>query len=167
MRSALPMEKRHAQFGWRSETKQSSRMKSFLQRWIVNTLGVLVAANVVSGIRYETALGLFLASLLLGVLNAFVRPLMMLLALPLLIFTLGLFILVINALLLYFVGAILQGFHVDTFGAAFIGALIISLVSMAVNLLLGTGETRVQVRRGRRPPPPPPPGGGGGPIIDV
>src|ERR1041385_1877983 len=111
----------------------SPRLKSFLQRWVVNTLGVLVAATVVAGIHYDTALGLLMASLLLGVLNAFVRPLMILLSLPLLIFTLGFFILVINALLLYLVGSLLKPFHVDTFGAAFLGALIISIVSLLVN----------------------------------
>jgi len=138
--------------------------KTFLQRWIVNTVGVLVAANVVSGIHYETYVGLFLASLLLGVLNAFVRPIMIVLALPLLVFTFGLFLLVINALLLYFVGALLKPFHVDSFGAAFLGALIISVVSMLVNWLLGSGDTHFHVSRR---PPPGPPSSGSGPVIDV
>jgi putative membrane protein len=145
---------------------ERSKMRSFLQRWAINTLGVLVAANVVGGIHYDTYLGLFLASLLLGILNAFVRPIMIVLALPLLLFTLGFFILVINALLLYFVGTLLNSFHVDSFGAAFFGALIVSIVSMLVNWLLGTNEARIQVTRRRGPPPPAPPGGGG-PIIDV
>ncbi len=144
----------------------SSRTTSFFQRWAVNTLGVLVAANVVTGIHYDSFLGLILASLLLGVLNAFVRPIMIVLALPLLIFTLGLFILVINALLLYFVGSLLKTFHVDSFSSAFIGALIISLVSLVVNWLLGTSDTRIRVTR-RGPPPGNPPPGGSGPVIDV
>jgi putative membrane protein len=139
-------------------------VKSFLQRWAINTVGVLVAANVVTGIRYDTFLGLFLASLLLGILNAFVRPIMIVLALPLLIFSLGLFILVINALLFYFVGSVLKPFHVDGFGAAFLGALIVSIVSLVANTLLGTPDSRITVTRHRRRRPPP---GGGGPIIDV
>jgi putative membrane protein len=142
-----------------------SKTTSFLQRWAINTLGVLVAANVVTGIHYDTYVGLFLASLLLGILNAFLRPIMIVLALPLLLFTLGLFILVINAVLLYFVGGLLKPFHVDSFGAAFVGALIISLVSLVVNWLLGTNESRIRVTRTRRPPSDPP--GGSGPIIDV
>jgi putative membrane protein len=142
--------------------------KTFLQRWIITTLGVLVAANIVPGIHYDTALGLFLASLLLGILNAVIRPIMIVLALPLLLVTLGLFLLVINALLFYFVGKILVPFHVDSFGAAFWGALIVSIVSIAANTLLGTGETRVRVSRGRRPPPSrPSPPDGSGPVIDV
>ncbi len=143
----------------------SVKTKAFLQRWVVTTLGVLIASNVVPGIDYDTALGLFLASLLLGVLNAVLRPILIVLALPLLLVTLGLFILVINALLLYFVGSLLKSFHVASFGAAFWGALVISIVSMGANLILGTGEAKVQIRRGRNPRPPPP--GGSGPVIDV
>jgi putative membrane protein len=142
------------------------KTRAFLQRWLVNTLGVLVAANIVDGIRYDTTVGLVVASLLLGILNAFVRPVMILLALPLLIFTLGLFMLVINALLLYFVGGVLKPFHVDSFGAALWGGLVISLVSMVVNWFLGGSETRIQVTRGGRRPPPGP-GDGPGPVIDV
>jgi putative membrane protein len=143
----------------------SPAAKSFIQRWVVNTLGVLVAANIVTVIRYDTFVGLILASLLLGILNAFVCPIMILLALPILIVTLGLFILVINALLLYFVGGLLKTFHVDSFGAAFLGALVISFTSLVANWMLGTTDARIQVRRRR--PPPNPPRDGGGPVIDV
>jgi putative membrane protein len=79
----------------------------------------------------------------------------MLIALPLLIFTLGLFTFVINVLLLYFVGALMTPhFHVDTFGYAFAGAFIISVISIALNVL--TGNTRASIKIQRRPPPPPP-----------
>src|SRR3954463_15338685 len=122
-----------------------AKTKTFLQRWVITALGVLVAANVVPGIQYDTALGLFLASLLLGVLNAVIRPVMIILALPLLLFTLGLFILVINAVLLYFVGSLLKSFHVETFGAAFWGALIISIVSLFSNILLGTSSANIRI----------------------
>jgi putative membrane protein len=89
----------------------------------------------------------------------------MLLALPLLIFTLGLFTLVINALLLYLVGILLEPhFKVDSFGAAFLGALIISVVSVALNILTGAGSTRVTFSRRR---PPPKSDGDNGPVIDV
>ena len=91
------------------------------------------------------------ASLLLGILNAFVRPILMLIALPLLIFTLGLFTLVINALLLYFVGFLLRpNFYVDSFGYAFLGAMIISIISIALNFM--TGGARVTVQQRRSPP---------------
>ncbi len=146
-------------------------LKAFLQRWLITTIAVLVAANVVPGIRYDTVPGVFIASLLLGILNAFVRPFMLLLSFPFLIATLGLFVLFINAFLLYVVGQIVRSFHVETFGAAFWGGLVISLVSLAVNALTGTGGSRVQVRRHRGTPPPPRPpadgGGPSGPVIDV
>jgi putative membrane protein len=145
----------------------NQKLLRFLQSWIINTVAVLVAAEILSKhIHCEKNTDLLLASLLLGILNAFVRPVLMLIALPLLIFTLGLFTLVINALLLYFVGFLLKpDFFVDSFGYAFLGALIISIISVALNVL--TGGARVTVQRGQPPGPPKPPGSGGGPVIDV
>jgi putative membrane protein len=132
----------------------TKKLLRFLQSWIVNTLAVALAVLILRGhIHCESNGVLVIAALLLGILNAFVRPVLMLLALPLLIFTLGLFTLVINALLLYFVGFLLNpSFYVDSFGYAFLGALIIGIVSIALNVL--TGGSRVTVRHQRRPPPP-------------
>jgi len=141
-------------------------VKKFLQRWIITTLAVLVAAHIVAGIHYDTRTGLIVATLVLGILNAVVRPIMVLFSLPLLIFTLGLFWFVINALLLYWVGQHIKDFHVDDFWAAFWGALIISLVSLLLNILTGTGNARIQFQRGNKPPPPPK-DDGKGPVIDV
>jgi len=137
---------------------------SLHRRVTVTTLAVLVAVYLVKGIRYDKALDLFVASLLLGILNAVLRPILLLLALPLLIFTLGLFSLVINALLLYFVGHLMKSFVVADFRAAFWGSLIISLVSLVLNSITGTGDSRIEFRRGK------PRSGGGdgdGPVIDV
>ncbi|HLX94941.1 MAG TPA: phage holin family protein [Verrucomicrobiae bacterium] len=141
------------------------KLLRFLGNWAINTFAVLIAAIILHGhIRYANPTDLIVASLLLGILNAFVRPVLMLLALPLLIFTLGLFTLVINALLLYFVGVLMGPyFQVDSFGFAFLGALIISIVSVALNVL--TGSARVSVQR--RPPPPKNPRDDDGPVIDV
>lgn len=140
-------------------------MKKFIQSWLINTLAVLVAVYLVSGIHYEKALDLFVASLVLGILNAVIRPMLLFLALPLLIFTLGLFLLVINALLLYFVGFLLRPhFYVDDFWSAFWGALIISVVGVILNSLTGSGHTRVRVERHRRSDSD---RDGGGPVIDV
>ena len=144
-------------------------LKIFLQRWLVNMVAVLVAMKLVNGIVCLTNTDLVVATLLLGFLNAFLRPLLMLLSLPLLIFTLGLFTLVINALLLYFVGNLWHGFQVHTFRAAFWGALVISLVSMVINTLTGSGNARIHVQR-RKPPQNKPPGkddDSDGPVIDV
>jgi putative membrane protein len=154
--------------GWKSTRTMPPKLKRFLQSWIINTLAVLVAVYIVPGIHFKdhNLLTPFVVSLVLGILNAFIRPIIMFMALPLLIFTLGLFMLVINALLLYFVGIVLQAyFRVDGFMPAFWGALIMSLVSVALNSLAGTGGSRIEFRRGRRPPDSD--RGGNGPVIDV
>lgn len=149
-----------------AETHRSG-LKRFIQSWFINTLAVLTAVYVVPGIRYEKALDLFVASLLLGILNAVIRPILMFLTLPLLIFTLGLFTLVINGLLLYFVGYLLRPhFYVDTFWSAFWGALIISVIGGILSALTGSGRSRVRFEHRRRPPD----SGrddGHGPVIDV
>ena len=146
----------------------SRKLVRFLQSWIINTLAVLVAASILHNhISYNHKLtNLLVASLLLGMLNAFVRPFLMLITLPLLIFTLGLFMFVINALLLYFVGYLMQpDFKVDSFGYAFLGALVIWVISGLLNVL--TGNARVSVQRRDPPNPPRNPDGGNGPVIDV
>ena len=128
-------------------------------------LAVLVAVYVVKGIHYQKPLDLIVASLLLGILNAVLRPILMLLALPLLIFTLGLFTLVINALLLYFVGHILgPHFYIDRFSDAFWGALVISIISLILNLLTGVGSARVRFEHHKGPPKS---GTNGGSVIDI
>lgn len=143
---------------------KAARLKRFFQSWAINTLAVLVAVYVLRGIHYQKPLDLCVASLLLGILNAVLRPILMLLALPLLIFTLGLFRLVINALLLYLVGFVLQPyFYVDGFWDAFWGAMIISIISVVLHALTGTGGTRVRFEHRRRPPG----AAGGGPVIDI
>ncbi len=141
-------------------------MVSFLKRWLILALAVMLAASILPGIHF-TGMGLIAATLLLSVLNAFVRPALVVLSLPLLVFTLGLFMLVINALLLWWVGSIVKGFHVDSFMSAFWGSLIISVISLLLNSLTGSGDSRIRVRRRRSNASRPPPDGGSGPVIDV
>jgi len=143
----------------------SPKLKAFIQGWLITMVAVLVAAHVVKGISYEKPMDLLVATLLLGLLNAFVRPFLMVLSLPLLLFTLGLFTLVINAALLYFVGSLVKGFQVADFWAAFKGALLISIVGLILNSLTGAGSSRVRFSASRRPPPSK--SAGQGPMIDV
>jgi putative membrane protein len=141
----------------------------FLQSWLINTFAVLVAVQVVHGIHFRDSglLAPVLTALVLGILNAFIRPVLVVFALPLLILTLGLFMLVINALMLCFVSWLMQPyFQVNTFGAAVLGALIISLISGALNILTGNTKARISIQR-RPPPPDKPDNDGGGPVIDV
>lgn len=146
----------------------SRQLKDFLQRWIITTVAVLVATHVVQGIGYDKGnwQALLVSTLVLGCMNMFIKPVLMLVSLPLLVVTLGLFTLVINALLLYFVGNLIHGFHVETFGAAFVGGVVISLVSLALNTITGSGNARFEVRRGK-PRSSGNKSDGGGPIIDV
>jgi putative membrane protein len=132
------------------------KLKAFIQRWVISTVAVLVATHILRPrIDYQSWKDLFIATLVLGLLNSFLRPVLMLLSLPLLIFTLGLFTIVINAALLLIVGSLLKpGFTVQNFSSAFWGALIISIVSLLLNSLTGTGEARVAVRRGKPPEKP-------------
>jgi putative membrane protein len=143
----------------------ASEFRLFLLRWVNTTIGVVAATYIMRpGIYCAHRMDLVWAALVLGILNAVVRPVLKLLSLPLMILTLGLFSFIINGVLLYAVGWLLSpGFEVRTFGAAFWGALIISLVSGILNLLTGTNTTRVRVNRR----PPPDPRDGGGPVIDV
>ena len=149
------------------------KLVHFMQSWIINTVAVLMAVVILGKhISYGDKLeNLLLASLLLGILNAFVRPFLMFVALPLLIFTLGLFMFVINALLLSLLTLLLPFFHITSdgvnfsFGYAFLGALIISIISSALNVL--TGNARFTFHRRGPPNPPKPPSGGNGPVIDV
>jgi putative membrane protein len=144
--------------------------KKFLQSWIINTLAVLVAVYIVKGLRFkdDSLWTPFVTSLVLGILNTFLRPLIMLLALPLLVFTLGLFMLVINALLLWLVGWLLGDyFQVDNFWSALLGAVIISIVSLILNSLTGSGQSRVQFKRYSGRPRSDSDHPDDGPVIDV
>lgn len=134
---------------------------NFLKRWVITTLAVLVAAKCVDGIHYDSWGSLVVASLALGFLNAFVRPVLLILSLPLLVASLGFFFLILNALLLWAVGSVIKGFHVDGFGDAFWGALVMGFVSIAVGFLVG-GRSRFQVRGGQKPSDT-----GSGPVINV
>lgn len=144
----------------------SDKLKVFIQRWVISTLAVLVATYVVPGIKYGDWRDLLVATLVLGLLNSFLRPLLMLLSLPLLVFTLGLFTIVINAVLLLLVSVLLgsDNFRVDGFWSAFWGALIISVVSLLLNSITGTGSARFTVQRGKRPSRK---DDDSGPVIDV
>jgi putative membrane protein len=120
-------------------------MRHFVFRWMITTVAVMLAPAFVSGIRYDTAGALIGAALLLGILNAFVRPVLMILSAPLILVTLGFFILVINALMLRLVPSVVIGFHVDSFGSAFWGALLISIISWILSAFFRGSDGRVHV----------------------
>jgi putative membrane protein len=116
----------------------------FIRSWIFTSVGVLAAAQIVPGIECDGWGTLLITALVLGIFNAFLKPILFILTLPLQLVTLGLFTLVINALLLMLTGSLVRAFHVEDFWAAFFGGLVISVVSGFLNLFFGGGPRRVE-----------------------
>ena len=122
----------------------------FLLRLLINAAALWVAIQLVGGIDHQGSVwSLLFVALVFGVLNASVRPLFLLLSLPFVIVTLGLFILIINALMLrltsWVSGLLGLGFHVEGFWAAFLGGLIVSVVSLMLSVFTGERKMRVHV----------------------
>jgi putative membrane protein len=120
-------------------------MRHFVFRWAITTVAVMVTSSIIHGIRYDSVASLIGAALLLGILNAFLRPILLILSAPLILLTLGLFILVVNGLMLFVVPGIVIGFHVDGFWSAFWGAIIISIVSWMLSAFFRGNDGRVHV----------------------
>src|SRR6266478_2052424 len=120
----------------------------FLLRVLVNILAIVLAASVVPGIRLDGVLPAVAAGLLLGVVNAVVRPVLLILTLPITLVTLGLFLFVLNGVCLWLVSLMVKGFHVAGFWPAVVGALCVSVVSWVVTALVSdTGKFVVITRR--------------------
>lgn len=122
----------------------------FLLRLLINAAALWVAIQLVDGIEYRGSWwSLLLVALVFGILNASIRPLLKLLSLPVIILTLGLFIFVINALMLLLTGWVSGlfnlGFYVQGFWDAFFGGLIVSIVSLLLSMFAGVGKTKVHV----------------------
>lgn len=126
-------------------------MSGFVIRLTVNILALWVAASVVPGMEINRLGTFILAGILLGVVNALIRPILLLLTLPFTILTLGLFVLIINAAMLWLVSAFLDGFTLTGFPAAFWGALVVSLTSWFASAMIGpSGSVEVMVSRSQR-----------------
>lgn len=122
-----------------------------LIRWVLNAFALWVVSEIVPGIHAEGVLATFVAAMVLGILNALVRPILLLLTLPINLLTLGLFTFVVNALMIELTGSIVKGFTVDGFGSALIGALLLSVVSFVLNAFVSDrgriGRIHVEFRR--------------------
>lgn len=112
----------------------------FIIRLLVNAVALVLVAYLIPGVHVTGFAGALVAALILGIVNAVLKPILVILSLPLEIITLGLFTFVINAVLFYFVGKLGVGLSVDGFGAAFLGALVLTVVSFVLSSLVRTAE---------------------------
>ena len=111
-------------------------MRGILLRWLTLTFAILLASYLLSGIQVSGFFAALGAAAMLGILNAFFRPIALIITLPINIVTFGLFTFVINALMLKMASGVISGFNVHGFWTSIFGALIISLVSLALNSLI-------------------------------
>ncbi len=110
--------------------------------WLVNAVALLAVPYVIPSITVDSFLTALVAALVLGLVNTILRPILVILTLPATLLTLGLFIFVINGLLFWFVGRVLDGFHVGGFWAGFFGAIVYSVISWILSALLLKGDER-------------------------
>ncbi len=115
-------------------------MLNFLIRLIVNAVALIIVAYVVPGVHVASYTGAIISALILGIVNAVLRPILFVVTLPLVIVTLGLFTLIINAITFYLVAHLHLGLTVHGFGSAIIGALILSIVSFVLSSLVKPAE---------------------------
>jgi putative membrane protein len=104
--------------------------------WLINAVALIALPYLMSSIQVNSFVTALIAALVLGLINTFIRPVLILLTLPATVLTLGLFIFVINGLLFWFVGSFVQGFHVAGFWSAILGAILYSIISWAMSALL-------------------------------
>ena len=118
-------------------------LAGFFIQWGITSLSLWVASLLFNGIRFSSTGSLIISALLLGFANAVLRPLLVILTLPLTLVTLGFFLLVINALMLLLVAKVVSGFKISGFWTAFFASLFISILSMALGSLVPNGEMTV------------------------
>lgn len=115
--------------------REGYAVSHWLVRWILNVVVIIVTAYLIEGFDV-TILGAIVGSILLGLVNATIRPVILLVTLPLTIITLGLFTLVVNGLMLWLVSSVIKGFTVEGFGAAFLAALLITVISSVISFFV-------------------------------
>jgi putative membrane protein len=124
------------------------RLLILITKLAINALALVVVTAIFKGIRLDNNQTLIATAVVLSLVNTWLRPLVVILTLPINILTLGLFTLVINALMLEFVSWLIPAFHIDTFWTAMGAALVISVISFLLNWFLQPGKVQVRVHRG-------------------
>lgn len=112
-------------------------MQNFLIKWFVNIISLFAVAHIIAGVSVDSWKVTILAALIIGLLNAFLRPFIIVLTLPLNIFSLGIFTFFINGFIFYLTAKFVKGFNVANFWSAFWAAMLFSAISFLLNLLLG------------------------------
>jgi len=120
-------------------------MRGILIKWIINSLAMLIVTYIVKGIEVVSPLTAIVAALVLGIINAFLRPFIILITLPINIFTLGIFTFFLNGFLFYMVSKIVKGFVIFGFWPAFFGSLLFSTISFLLSLLISK-EGRLEIK---------------------
>lgn len=118
-------------------------MTKFLIRWGISTLALLIIVHIFSGISSSNFLSLLIMALVLSLLNAFLKPILQILSLPITILTLGLFTLFINAFTFFIAAKLVHGIYIAGFGSAFWAALIYSIITFLLNVLLQSDDERI------------------------
>jgi putative membrane protein len=118
-------------------------MKGFLFRLVITALGLWLAATIVPGVQLNGWGALLAAALVLGIVNAVIRPVILVLTLPLTVLTLGLFILVVNGISLYLVAWLVPGFSLNGLGAAILAAIVVGLTGWLASAFVG-GSGRIE-----------------------
>ena len=121
----------------------------YLLTWAITSLSLWAASHIFTGLKFDSTASLIVSALLLGLANAIVKPLLIVLTLPLTLLTFGLFVLVINALMILLVSALVTGFKVSGFWTAFWASIFISILSIALGSLVPSSpETTIQLPSG-------------------
>ena len=119
-------------------------MKNLLIRWLINAAGLIIVSKIIRGIHIDSFVTALVAAAILGIINVILRPIIIILTLPLNILTLGLFTFIINGLMLYIAGSIVEGFYVNSFWASIWGALLLSVInSLATFLFLSNNQAGI------------------------
>jgi putative membrane protein len=122
-------------------------MGKFFAKTVATMVAVIVAAYILKGIHVDSTLTAFFVALVLGLLNSFVKPIFVILTIPITLFTLGLFLLVINILMVKLAAGIVPGFEVDGWVAALLFSLVVSIVTSIIEGLIGRDDNRNRERR--------------------
>jgi putative membrane protein len=117
------------------------KMTRLLLKWILNSFALYFVMKLIPGIKIDNFQDLLIGALVIGLLNTFLRPLVIFLTLPVTVLTLGLFTLVINGLMFFLASHLVAGFHVVGYSTAFLAALLFSLFSFILNMIFRTGKS--------------------------